>query len=82
MKDAEFPRVHVYLAPDETVNIAVLSSKSGLEVGVMSYESLAAAPTLIQQHVGMLRIMDDRSHVPDVGYKASANEFWIEGFSQ
>jgi hypothetical protein len=82
MKDAEFPRVHVYLAPDDTVNVAVLSPKSGLEVGVMSYESLAASPTLIQQHVGMLKIMDDRSHVPDVGYKASANEFWIEGFSQ
>ena len=82
MKDAEFPRVHVYLAPDETVNVAVLSPKSGLEVGVMSYDSLAAAPTFIQQHVGMLRIMDDRSHVPDVGYKASATEFWIEGFSQ
>jgi hypothetical protein len=82
MKDAEFPRVHVYLAPDDTVNVAVLSPKSGLEVGVMSYDSLAAAPTFIQQHVGMLRIMDDRSHVPDVGYKASATEFWIEGFSQ
>jgi hypothetical protein len=81
-KDTEFPRVHVYLAPDETVSVAVLSPKSGLEVGVMSYDSLAAAPTFIQQHVGMLKIMDDQSHVPDVGYKASATEFWIEGFSQ
>jgi hypothetical protein len=82
MKGMEFPRVHVYLAPDESVNVAVLSPKSGLEVGVMSYKSLAAAPTFIQQHVGMLKIMDDQSHVPDVGYKASASEFWIEGFSQ
>lgn len=82
VKDTEFPRVHVYVAPDETVNVAVLSPKSGLEVGVSSYESLAAAPTFIQQHVGILKIMEDRSHVPDIGYKASANEFWIEGFSQ
>jgi hypothetical protein len=82
IKDTEFPRVHVYIAPDETVNVAVLSPKSGLEVGVTSYESLAVAPTFIQQHVGMLKIMEDRSHVPDIGYKASATEFWIEGFSQ
>lgn len=82
MKDKDFPRVHVYVAPDETVNVAVLSPKSGLEVGVSSYESLAAAPTFIQQHVGILKIMEDRSHVPDIGYKASNCEFWIEGFSQ
>lgn len=82
VKDKDFPRVHVYVAPDESVNVAVLSPKSGLEVGVTSYESLAATPTFIQQHVGILKIMEDRSHVPDIGYKASNCEFWIEGFSQ
>lgn len=82
IEDKEFPKVHVYVAPDETVTVSVLENKSKLPIGVDSYESLAAAPTLIQQHVGILKIMEDRSHVPDIGYKASATEFWIEGFSQ
>lgn len=82
IEDKEFPKVHVYVAPDETVTVSVLENKCKLPIGVDSYESLAAAPTLIQQHVGILKIMEDRSHVPDIGYKASATEFWIEGFSQ
>jgi hypothetical protein len=51
-------------------------------MGATTYETLAAAPTFIQQQVGMLKMMDKNTHVPDVGYKSSDTEFWIEGFSQ
>ena len=82
VKDTEFPRVHVHIAPDESVTIAVLAKHSNLEMGATTYETLAAAPTFIQQQVGMLKMMDKNTHVPDVGYKSSDTEFWIEGFSQ
>jgi len=81
-KDTEFPRVHVHIAPDESVTIAVLAKHSNLEMGAYTHDSLATAPTFIQQQVGLLRMMDKNTHVPDVGYKSSDTEFWIEGFSQ
>jgi hypothetical protein len=81
-KDTEFPRVHVHIAPDESVTIAVLAKQSNLEMGAYTHDSLAAAPTFIQQQVGLLKMMDKNTHVPDVGYKSSDTEFWIEGFSQ
>jgi hypothetical protein len=81
-KDTEFPRVHVHIAPDESVTIAVLMKHSNLETGAYTHDSLAAAPAFIQQQVGLLKMMDKNTHVPDVGYKSSDTEFWIEGFSQ
>jgi hypothetical protein len=81
-KDTEFPKVHVHIAPDESVTIAVLAKHSNLEMGAYTHDSLAAAPTFIQQQVGLLKMMDKNTHVPDVGYKSSDTEFWIEGFSQ
>jgi hypothetical protein len=81
-KDTEFPKVHVHIAPDESVTIAVLAKQSNLEMGAYTHETLAAAPTFIQQQVGLLKMMDKNTHVPDVGYKSSDTEFWIEGFSQ
>jgi len=82
VKDTEFPRVHVHIAPDESVTVAVLMKQSNMEVGATTYDSLAAAPTFIQQQVGLLKMMDKNEHVPDVGYKSSDIEFWIEGFFQ
>jgi hypothetical protein len=55
---------------------------SNLETGAYTHDSLAAAPAFIQQQVGLLKMMDKNTHVPDVGYKSSDTEFWIEGFSQ
>lgn len=82
LQKMEFPRVHVYFAPDESVTVAVLAKHLNMEIGATTYESLETSPTFIQQQVGMLRMMDKNTHVPDVGYKSSDKEFWIEGFSQ
>jgi len=77
----DFTKLHVYIAPDETVTVSVLAKYVNMEMGTTTFESLAVAPTLIQQHVGMLKMMDKDTHVPNVGYKSSDSEFWIEGIS-
>jgi hypothetical protein len=82
IKDTNFPKVHVYIAPDESVTVAVMAKHVNMELGATTFESLAASPTYVQQHVGMLRMVDKDTHVPDVGYKSSDTEFWLEGFSQ
>lgn len=77
----EFTKLHVYLAPDGMVTVSVLAKYVNMEMGTTTFESLESAPTLIQQHVGMLKMMDKDTHVPNVGYKSSDSEFWIEGIS-
>lgn len=82
IRNTDFPKVHVYIAPDESVTVAVMAKHVNMELGATTFESLAASPTYVQQHVGMLRMVDKDTHVPDVGYKSSDTEFWLEGFSQ
>jgi hypothetical protein len=77
----DFTKLHVYLAPDGMVTVSVLAKYVNMEMGTTTFESLESAPTLIQQHVGMLKMMDKDTHVPNVGYKSSDTEFWIEGIS-
>lgn len=76
-----FTKLHVYVAPDGSVTVSVLAKYVNMEMGTTTFESLESAPTLIQQHVGMLKMMDKNTHVPNVGYKSSDTEFWIEGIS-
>jgi len=64
-----------------SVTVSVLAKYVNMEMGTTTFESLESAPTLIQQHVGMLKMMDKDTHVPNVGYKSSDSEFWIEGIS-
>jgi hypothetical protein len=77
----DFTKLHVYIAPDGMVTVSVLAKYVNMEMGTTTFESLESAPTLIQQHVGMLKMMDKDTHVPNVGYKSSDSEFWIEGIS-
>ena len=81
LSDKEFTKLHVYIAPDGMVTVSVLAKYVNMEMGTTTFESLESAPTLIQQHVGMLKMMDKDTHVPNVGYKSSDTEFWIEGIS-
>ena len=70
----------MFISPDEAVTVTTMPN-GNLEAGVQMYESMDKAPELIQQHVGMLRMMDTKVFVPHVGYKASDTEFWVEGLS-
>lgn len=75
----EEPNYHIHLNPDDSVVVTIMR---GEEKGSSTKESLDACPLFIQQAVGMLRMVDDRERVPEVGTKVSNTEFWIEGKPQ
>jgi hypothetical protein len=76
--------VHVFINPDESVEV-YCSDKlgfAGINQGTTPFNSLADTPTSIQQHVAMLRMMDDRTFIPEVGTKIDANNYWVEVFPE
>lgn len=75
----EEPNYHIHLNPDDSVVVTIMR---GEEKGSMTKESLDACPMFIQQSLGMLKMMDERSRIPEVGTKVSNTEFWIEGKPQ
>lgn len=79
-KDRKVANVHVFVNPDESVEIYCASKEGyrGLVSGVTNFNSLAESPTFIQEQVAMLRMMEDTAFVPEVGTKVDANNYWIE----
>ena len=75
----EEPNYHIHLNPDDSVVVTIMR---GEEKGSSTKESLDACPMFIQQAVGMLRIMDERSRIPEIGTKVTSKEFWVEGKPQ
>jgi hypothetical protein len=75
----EEPNYHIHLNPDDSVVVTIMR---GDDKGSSTKESLDACPLFIQQAVGMLRMVDDRERVPEVGTRVSPKEFWIEGKPQ
>ena len=75
----EEPNYHIHLNPDDSVVVTIMR---GEDKGSLTKESLDACPLFIQQAVGMLRMVDDRERVPEVGTRVSPKEFWIEGKPQ
>lgn len=76
--------VHVFINPDESVEV-YCSDKlgfAGINQGTTPFNSLADTPTSIQQHVAMLRMMDDGAFIPEVGTKIDANNYWVEVFPE
>jgi hypothetical protein len=43
-----------------------------------SYDSFSQAPESIQQQLSMLRMVEDKTFVPDVGMRHDAKNFWID----
>jgi len=75
----EEPNYHIAMNPDDSVVLTIMRDE---EKGSSTKESLDACPMFIQQAIGMLKMMDDQSHIPEVGTKISVKEFWIEGKPQ
>lgn len=76
--------VHVFINPDESVEV-YCSDKlgfAGINQGTTPFNSLADTPTSIQQHVAMLRMMDNKAFIPEVGTKIDANNYWVEVFPE
>lgn len=72
--------VHVFINPDESIEIFCDDKLgyAGINHGVTQFDNLEAAPTCIQQHVAMLRMMEDKAFVPEVGTKVNATNYWVE----
>lgn len=72
--------VHVSIYPDESVEV-FCEDKVGyqdIKYGAERFDSMDQAPQCIQQAVAMLRMMDDKSFVPEVGTKINAHTYWVE----
>lgn len=76
--------VHVFINPDESVEIFCPDKMgyAGLNQGVNSFDSLAGAPNCVQQHVAMLRMMEDKAFVAEVGTKINATNYWVEVYPE
>jgi hypothetical protein len=61
---------HVYLNPDDSVQIA-----HGQFTHI--YQSMDEMPEVMQQQVAMLRMVDPDTFIPEVGMKMSVNTYWI-----
>lgn len=63
--------VHVLINPDDSVELSNNSQTFGKD-------SLDKCSEHVQQAVAMLRIMNVGDFVPEMGYKVSANAYWVE----
>jgi hypothetical protein len=77
-------RVHVFFNPDESVEIfcADKVGYQGINQGTSAYMSINEAPLCIQHHIAMLRMMEDKAFIPEVGTKVDNNNYWVEVFPE
>ena len=68
-----FRGAHVYVNPDESIVVGCKDEEISY-----SYDSLSQAPESIQQQLSMLRMVEDKTFVPDVGMRHDAKNFWID----
>jgi hypothetical protein len=77
IKDITSSKTHVFI--NDTDGAVTVTKGDAQEPDVKHYDKLDDAPEYVQQHIGMLRMMDNKSFVPHMGYKANDREFWLEG---
>lgn len=77
-------QVHVFINPDESVEIFCHDKVGfgGINEGTSAFNSLTDTPSCIQQQVAMLRMVEDKQFVPNVGTKLDANNYWVEVFPE
>jgi uncharacterized protein YcbK (DUF882 family) len=63
--------VHVYINPDESVNVTVADDKT------YSYETLEGVPEAVRQQVALLMMVDMKQYVPEVGKRTAEKMFWV-----
>ena len=72
-----FSGIHVFIQPDESVVVTQMPGGTA-EPGAKLYERFEEVPEAIQQQVAMLRMMDSKAFVPEVGSRMNNREFWVE----
>lgn len=77
-------QVHVFMNPDESVEVFCDDNLGygGINHGVTVFNSLTEAPVNIQQSIAMLRMLEDKTHVPEVGVKVDERNYWVEVFPE
>lgn len=73
-------QVHLFINPDESIEIFCEDKMgyAGINQGVATFDKIEDTPTCVQQHVAMLRMMEDKAFVPEVGTKINATNYWVE----
>lgn len=73
-------QVYVMINTDDTVEVYCPDKLgyAGIQEGNNFYNSLVEAPECIQQQVAMLRMMEPKTFVAEVGVRVNDNSFWVE----
>jgi len=83
VKHKKFRQAHVYVQPDESVQVTMVDddAKASTEV----YESLSECPEWLQQGITMLRMLDDKQRnkgIVGLGTKWGDSDFWVDAPEQ
>lgn len=76
-QNTPFSDVHVFFNPDESVMVSCMT-EGALDAGTSTYERFDEVPPAIQQQVAMLRLMDAKTFIPEVGMRMTDREFWVQ----
>ena len=52
--------------------------EGGNEPGATIYERFEDVPPMIQQQVAMLRMVEAKTFIPEVGSRVNEREFWVQ----
>ena len=72
VRNREVMHLHVLINPDGSVSLSSDGSVLATS-GSMDY-----APKNVQEQVAMLRMMDNKAFVPEVGMKVNDSQYWVE----
>lgn len=72
----KFDAVHIFINPDDSVCVTIMQ---GENKGSKIVESIEECPQYIQQGIAMLKMVDDNTHIPEVGKRVNGKDFWVEG---
>jgi len=75
-KSKPFDAVHIHINPDKSICLTIMK---GEEKGSKIVESVDECPQYVQQALAMLKMVDDNTHIPEVGKRNNEKDFWVEG---
>ena len=74
--DMKFDAVHIHINPDNSICLTIMK---GDNRGSKIVETVDECPQYIQQALAMLKMVDDNTHIPEVGKRNNDKDFWVEG---
>ncbi len=73
-----FSGTHVFLQPDDSVLVTRMVDGDFDDAGATLYERFDEVPEDIRQQVAMLRMVDGKQFIPEVGSRMNEREFWVQ----